>query len=124
MDEYQSQLITKLEIADLLGVSISDLCRWSQPFAFADWLDVCPERVDKIHDEDDVSIFTLIREFDRAIKDDIPLNQRIRLIERELRLSPKAVSIRQQRKAVKARPEVMRWQLVSSTGVCLEYEYE
>lgn len=118
----QRQLMTKSEISDLLGVSISDLCRWSQ--SFAGWLDVCPERVDRTHDEDDVFIFTLINEFDRQVKDDIPFNQRIRSIDRGLWSSPRAVSIRQQREMEETRPEVTRWQLVSSAGVCLKYEYE
>ena len=124
MAENQSQLRTKQEIADSLGVSISDLCMWSQLFSFADWLDACPERVERAHVEDDVFIFTLINELDKRIMNDIPFNQRIPMIENELWLSSGAISIRQQRSIEKQRPEVMRWQLVSSSGVCLKFEYE
>jgi SAM-dependent methyltransferase len=120
-DSQDQLLITKLQIADLLGVSVNDLARWAQQFA--SWLDVCPGWIDRTHDEADIFIFTLISKFNRQIGDDIPYGQRISLIEHELQLLPKALSIRQRRTTEKARPEIQRWGVISGDA-CLRYEYE
>lgn len=124
MTSNQARLMTKREIADLLGVSVDDICKWAQPFAFADWLAVCATRKDRTHDEDDILIVTLISELDSQIEDNVPFNQRIRRIKDKLRSLPRAASIGQKRKMEKTSPQVARWQVASSMGACLRYEYE
>ncbi len=116
--------MTKLEIAELLGVAIDDIRRWAQPTAFGDWLDVCPEWDDKVHDKYDVLIFMLINKLDRQINDDVPFLQRVEKISRELRSSGEALSIRRKRRLDRTHPEVARWTVVAANGACLRYEYE
>jgi len=122
MSSNQGKLRTKSEIAKCLGVSIDDICRWAN--RFDDYLDVCATRIDKMHDEDDFRVFTLINERNSQIEENVPLIERMDLIERALHSCPLAVSIRTRRYREKKRPEVERWQVVSTLGICLGYEYE
>lgn len=124
MDELQGPM-TKAEVAEFLGISIQDILKWTQPFAFASWLDVCPTEGDRQHDEDDILMLALINKLSSCIEADIPFDQRVRFIEQALWSVPEAVSIRKRREAEKERPEIMRWEVVNSTtGACLRYEYE
>lgn len=115
--------MTKSEIAELLGVSIHDIQKWAQ--RFADWLDVCARWRDRTHDKHDIQIFTFISEIDRQLGDNVPFQQRMSSMERELKSSRMARDIRQKRIMEKRCWEVTRWQEVSPTmGACLRYEYE
>jgi len=116
--------MTKREIADLMGVSIDDLCRWAQSWAFAPWLSVCATRKDRTHDEYDILIFRVISELNRQLGDNVPFEQRISLIDRKLWSLREAVTIWQMRKMEKTSPQVARWQVISSSGACLRYDYE
>jgi len=104
----QGRLMTKSEIAELLGVSIHDIQRWAQ--RFADWLDVCPRWRDRTHDKHDIQIFTFISEIDRQLGDNVPFQQRMSSMERELKSSRMARDIRQKRIMEKRCWEVTRWQ--------------
>ena len=116
------RLMTKREIADLLGVSICDIQRWAQ--RFADWLDVCARSKDRPHDEDDIQIFTLINRLNSQIEDSVPFQQRMSSIERELKSSSMARGIRKKRAKEKDSRQVARWGKVSSKGACLKFCYE
>jgi len=122
MSSNQGKLRTKSEIAKSLGVSIDDICRWAN--RFDDHLDVCARRLDKIHDENDFWVFTLISEENRQMEENVPFIERMNLIGKALHSCPQARSIKQRRYMERKRPEVERWQVVSTLGVCLGYEYE
>lgn len=109
--------MTKTEMANRLGVPIGKISRWTHDFA--DWFDFGAELEDKMHDEDDFQVFTLISKLDAQIEEDVDPKERIRLIEAGLQLSDPAVSIRLKRKEERARPEVARWQVVSSSEAAL-----
>jgi SAM-dependent methyltransferase len=122
MSSNQGKLRTKSEIAKCLGVSIDDIRRWAN--GFDDYLDVCANRIDKMHDEDDFQVFTLINEQNGQIEENVSFIERRDLIKRALHSCPLAVRIKTKRYLEKKRPEVERWQVVSTRGICLGYEYE
>lgn len=113
---------TKTEIAELLGVPVDKIEMWSG--WFAEWLDIDSRWKYKMHDEDDLQIFTLISKLDAQMDENVDPKERIRLIRRGLRSSRAAVSIRLKRKEERARPEVARWQVISSHGVSLRRDFE
>ena len=113
--------MTKQEIAELLQVSITDIELWVQQWAFSNWLDVCPGQSDKVHDELDIEIFTLINNSNNKNKD-VPYSQRIELIKRELNSNPRASGIKEKRIRERYYPENARWEIVADP--CLRYDYE
>ena len=122
MGDDVGQLMTKPEIASLLGVSIENIKAWSH--YFAEWLDVCPRPVKRLHDQDDVRMFALINEINRQMGSDVTSCQRIPQMERMLWSCDQAVSIWHKRKAARKRPDVARWQIVGAGDECLKYDYE
>lgn len=124
MTHDKIQPMTKLEIANFLQVSINDILRWAQPTTFGDWLDVCPQWHDRVHDEYDVWMFMLISQLNEQIGEHVPFDQRVQEIQRKLHSNPTASSIRAWRKRKRDHPEVARWSVVAANGACLRYEYE
>ncbi len=120
MSNNQGRLKTKPEIAELVGVSVNDICLWAQ--LFSDWLDVCAVWRDRTHDEDDVLIFTCIHELNSRIEENLDFSQRTSRIKAALQNFPPAVNIRQRRRTEKKLPESERWAVVGRA--CLRYEYE
>lgn len=118
----QGKLMTKAEIAVYLGITVEDISVLAD--RFTDWLDVGARRIDKIHDEDDVQIFTLISQSISHQGKNASLIQNINLLERILLSSPLANSIRHKRQLEKARPEIARWEVVSTNGIYLRDEYK
>jgi hypothetical protein len=122
MSQFSRNGMTKDEVAHFLGVTNEDIQIWSQ--FFSDWLDVCSMRTDKVHDENDVLIFSLINTLNNQIDKDIPFAQRIHEIKQGLFISEGAILIRRRRMSERNRPVVARWQIVDSAGICLKYDYE
>jgi len=120
MSNNQGRLKTKPQIAELLGVSLNDICLWAQ--LFSDWLDVCAVWRDRTHDEDDVFIFTCIHELNTRTEENLDFSQRTSLIKAELQNFPRAVNTRQRRWTEKKLPESARWAVVGRA--CLRYKYE
>ncbi len=116
----KNQMMTKQEIAELFQVSIHDIQRWAQ--WFSDWLGICPEFIDKVHDETDIKIFGLINEINNQINKDVPYKQIIEFVEQKLNSSAPASNIKEKRRRERCHPENIRWRIVGHA--CLRYEYE
>ena len=121
MSEHKAKLMTKAELAQGLGLSEDDICKWGH--FFADWLDVCPTHVNKMHDRDDAQIFALINQIVNQVQN-FPFNQQIEYIKQNLYQVPVAKIIRERRRQEKAQPEFERWRVVNTNGVCLKYDYK
>lgn len=118
----QDGSMTKAEIAEYLGVSVDDICRWAR--LFSDWFDICAWYRDKTHDQDDIFIFACIYEANNKIEGEFDFKDRRRIIEHALLELAETESIRRRRLEERKRPETARWDIVTHEGHCLQYEYE
>lgn len=112
----------KQEIASNLGVPLATIQFWADQFA--DWLDVDSRCIDKAHDEEDLTIFRIIHELDQSVTWENDHVKRTQLIKQKLFASQIAKKILINRKALKSQPEIMRWNLVATSGFSLSRSFE
>ena len=124
MSHNEMRRMTKPEIAEFLGDTLDNISRWAQSTTFGDWLDVCPKRDDRVHDQYDVRMFQLISQLNRRISETVPFGKRVGCMKSQLCSSPEARRIRDKRRVDRARREVARWTVFGPSGPCLMYEYE
>lgn len=123
MGHNEMRPMTKAEIAEFVGDPLDDICRWAQSTTFGEWLDVCPDWPDRVHDQYDVRMFQLISQLNRRMTETVP-RKRVECMKSELCSSPEARRIRDKRRMDRARREVAHWTVFGPSGHCLMYEYE
>lgn len=116
-----SRPLTKEEIALILGVSVDTVWLWTR--RFADWLSFDAACRDKRHDDSDVEIYRTVHRIDSGIDPGIVLPERAEQVRRALSSSREASSVRMAHQLERKEPDVARWGLVSSEGVCLVDEF-
>lgn len=113
--------VTKEEIALCLGVSIGTVWLWTRKFAA--WLSFDAACRDKRHDDSDMEIYRTVHRIDSGIDLGIVPRERAERVRRALSSSRQASSIKMARQLERKRPDIERWGVVSSHGVCLVDDY-
>lgn len=115
------QRLTKEEIADCLGVPVEQIWRWTRQFA--DWLSVDAHCGKKRHDHFDLDIYRMVQRIDSNLGTSIEPPERAELVRQALWSSSQASSVRMAHQLERKRPDIERWGLLDSDGICLRQDF-